>query len=279
MTSVALMRIPTGEISLLRNLFQVMATRGLSYEVADTPEQIAKAEIVIVDADNQTAMALWGTLKEQQPGVVGILVAKHPAPGDDGFWVQRPLNSMKLLTALGKVDLKRAPRRNEKAPVPGTSAMRGSRILVIDDSATVRTQLSLTLGDQGMHVEAADTGEAGLHLISTRHFDLIFLDVVLPGADGYQICKTIKKNKLKQRIPVVMLTSKSSPFDRVKGSLAGCDSYLTKPVELRKLVEVLQKHLANRANAPERGNVGALASDPTQEDWAEATQNMAVKWR
>jgi twitching motility two-component system response regulator PilG len=86
-------------------------------------------------------------------------------------------------------------------------------------------------------------------MLSQHNIDLVFLDVMLPGADGYQICKTIKKNRLKNSVPVVMLTSKSSPFDRVKGSLAGCDSYLTKPVEFRKLVEVLEKFRVRRTES------------------------------
>lgn len=263
MTSVALMCMPTPEVSLLRSVFQVVATRGLSFEIAETPDEISRAEIVVLDADNTTAMALWSALKEQQPGTMGILVAKKPPTGDGQVWVQRPLNSMKVLAALGKADLKRAPKRSEQAlPAEGTSMLKDLRVLVIDDSETVRKQLELALGDQGIDVQTAETGELGLHMLSSCPYDLIFLDVVLPGADGYQICKTIKKNKSKQRIPVVMLTSKSSPFDRVKGSLAGCDTYLTKPVELRRLVEILHKHQARRA-AVDRTQDVALTIAPT----------------
>jgi two-component system cell cycle response regulator len=262
MTSVAFMRIPTGEISLLRNIFGVIATRGLLYEVAETPDQISTAEIVVVDGDNSTAMTLWNTLKDERQGIVGILVAKKPIAGDGQLWIQRPLNSMKVLAALGKADVERNPSRVTKRSVEQRAAPRtlnGMRVLIIDDSATVRKQLELALGEQGLYVLSADTGELGLHLLSMHDFDLIFLDVVLPGADGYQICKTIKKNKLKHGVPVVMLTSKSSPFDRVKGSLAGCDTYLTKPVELKRLIEVLRKHLTRSANAADAASKLALA--------------------
>jgi twitching motility two-component system response regulator PilG len=73
-------------------------------------------------------------------------------------------------------------------------------------------------------------------------YDIIFLDVILPGADGYQVCKHIKKNPLLKQTPVVMLTSKASPFDRVRGSLAGCDTYLTKPVDYQEFKQVLEKY-------------------------------------
>lgn len=76
-----------------------------------------------------------------------------------------------------------------------------------------------------------------------NNYDLIFLDVVLPGIDGYQLCKSLKRGKDKKKTPVIMLTSKSSPFDRVKGALAGCDAYLTKPVKQETFQKVVKKYL------------------------------------
>ena len=68
--------------------------------------------------------------------------------------------------------------------------------------------------------------------------------MVLPGIDGYQVCKLIKSNKQAiKRTAVVMLTSRSSPFDKLRGSLAGCDEYLTKPVDENHLLEVIAKFL------------------------------------
>jgi twitching motility two-component system response regulator PilG len=72
--------------------------------------------------------------------------------------------------------------------------------------------------------------------------------VVLPGIDGYQVCKLIKSNKQAvKRTAVVMLTSRSSPFDKLRGSLAGCDEYLTKPVDENHLLEVISKFLPQGA--------------------------------
>ena len=116
--------------------------------------------------------------------------------------------------------------------------------MVVDDSPTVRKQLELELEASNIHVDSAETGESGLDLMGKNPYDIIFLDVMLPGADGYQVCKHIKKNPLRKQTPVVMLTSKSSPFDRVRGSLAGCDSYLTKPVDYEEFRQVLEKYAA-----------------------------------
>jgi two-component system, cell cycle response regulator len=118
-----------------------------------------------------------------------------------------------------------------------------TRALVIDDSPTVRKQLELALRAINVDVDSVESGEDGLKLLATKRYALIFLDVVLPGWDGYQICKTIKKDAAIRETPVVMLTSKSSPFDRIRGSLAGCDTYLTKPVEGTVFNNVLKKYL------------------------------------
>ncbi len=78
-------------------------------------------------------------------------------------------------------------------------------------------------------VDLAETGEEALELINNNTYDIIFLDIVLPGVDGYEVCKTIKEGKGKNT-PVILLTGNSSPADRIKGNLSGCDTYLIKPV-------------------------------------------------
>jgi len=266
MTCVALMRLPSTEVALVRSFMDVVAARGLAYKLADNPEQSSHAEVYVIDADSQTAMSLWTSVRQQRRGVIGILISKSPAIDDGQIWVQRPLNSMKLLTALGKADLRRNPNGNPnrtKKPMI-TGSLHGTRVLVIDDSMTVRKQMEMALGDQGVQVFVADSGESGLHMLSQNNIDLVFLDVMLPGADGYQICKTIKKNRQKHTVPVIMLTSKASPFDRVKGSLSGCDAYLTKPVEFRKLIEVLDKFRVRRLEESGRDAITISGTAPAR---------------
>jgi two-component system, cell cycle response regulator len=93
-------------------------------------------------------------------------------------------------------------------------------------------------------VDGAESGEqAWAYLQNGTAYALIFLDVVLPGVDGYTLCKTIKKDTQYKHIPVIMLTGKDSPFDRVRGKLARCDMYLTKPVTHEQLQAVIKHHL------------------------------------
>ena len=100
-----------------------------------------------------------------------------------------------------------------------------------------------------MTVEFAETGERAIDVIGTKHFDLILLDVVLPGIDGYKVCKLIKRDKLKKQIPVIMLTGKSSPFDHVKGALAGADTYLNKPVNQITFDKAVSRYLSKVVGA------------------------------
>jgi len=90
--------------------------------------------------------------------------------------------------------------------------------------------------------EFAASGEEALFKISKLHFDMIFLDVMLPGMYGYDVCKMIKKNKDNALMKVVMLTSKDKTFDKIRGTMAGCDGYLTKPVDEMKLRAIIERH-------------------------------------
>ena len=114
--------------------------------------------------------------------------------------------------------------------------------LVIDDSRLVRSQMELLLDEYDLASEFAEDAESGLLLAKQKHYELIFLDVMLPEMDGYKACKFLKSDKGTKNTPVVMLTSKSSPFNRMHGALVGCDRYLTKPVDPDKVEKVLRHY-------------------------------------
>ncbi|HET9472894.1 MAG TPA: response regulator [Steroidobacteraceae bacterium] len=116
------------------------------------------------------------------------------------------------------------------------------RVLAVDDSPLMRTFLQNKLAPYGIQPEFAASGEEALFKISKQHYDMIFLDVMLPGMDGYDVCKMIKKNKDNALMKVVMLTSKDKTFDKIRGTMAGCDGYLTKPVDEMKLRAIIERH-------------------------------------
>ena len=93
-----------------------------------------------------------------------------------------------------------------------------------------------------MKADLSSTAEEGIDRLKAMLYDVIFLDVVMPGMDGYTACKRIRQIPNYKNVPIVLLTSKSSSFDKLKGALAGCDTYLVKPINHNNFEDVLKKH-------------------------------------
>lgn len=117
------------------------------------------------------------------------------------------------------------------------------RVLVVDDSNLIRELMRLTLGPMGFDIDFAPTGEQALEKVNQTMYGLIFLDAMLPGVDGYKVCKTIKANKATRPTPIIMLTSRGTSNDKVLGAMAGANAYLVKPIDRVKLVEAIQQNL------------------------------------
>ena len=113
--------------------------------------------------------------------------------------------------------------------------------LVIDDSAAIRKQLELELRDANISADFAESGEQALEMIKTTQYDLIFLDIIMPGIDGYETCKNMRSITDYKKTPIIMLSGKTSPLDEVQGVIAGATTYLTKPVKSDKLQETLNR--------------------------------------
>ena len=120
---------------------------------------------------------------------------------------------------------------------------RRPRALIVDDSPTVRRQLSLALHQIGLDSEAVASAREALEVLAMRRYELVLADVVMPDMDGYKLTRAIKRNRALRGMPVIILTSRSSPFDLARGALAGCDAYLTKPVPFRALEAAIVKQL------------------------------------
>jgi DNA-binding response OmpR family regulator len=126
---------------------------------------------------------------------------------------------------------------------PDGSLIERLRVLVVDDSPTVRQQLAQAFNRMGIISEVAASAKEALSRLAETTFNLALIDVVMPEMDGYKLTKEIKRNKACKQMPVIILTSKSSPFDLARGALAGCDTYLTKPVPLKELETAVVKQL------------------------------------
>ncbi len=109
-------------------------------------------------------------------------------------------------------------------------------ILVIDDEADIVELVVYNLKKEGFDVDTAHDGEQGLKNIGSKRYDLIFLDLMLPGIQGVELCKMVRNNPDTSRIPIVMLTAKGEEIDKILGLEVGADDYITKPFSPRELV-------------------------------------------
>lgn len=118
-----------------------------------------------------------------------------------------------------------------------------SRILVVEDTLDSLRMLSSILADAGYQTLVANTGEKALERVELMQPDLILLDILLPGLDGYAICRELKARDATRAIPVIFMSALHEPFDKVKGFQLGAVDYLTKPIEPAELLVRVQTHL------------------------------------
>jgi len=145
------------------------------------------------------------------------------------------------------------------------------RILVIEDERDIAELIRLHLDDLGFSVTITGDGNAGLRIASADAWDLVILDLRLPGIDGLEICRRLRQNS--GSVPVLMLTSKSSELDRVVGLEIGADDYVTKPFSVLELIArvkaILRRaELSRRPTAQEKREVhaGCVTIDPATRD-------------
>lgn len=125
----------------------------------------------------------------------------------------------------------------------------GIKVMVIDDSNTIRRSAEIFLNQAGCQVILAEDGFDALAKITEHLPDVVFVDIMMPRLDGYQTCSLIKKNTRFSATPVVMLSSKDGLFDKARGRMVGSNEYLTKPFTKDTLLTAVQRHTTQRAAA------------------------------
>ena len=115
------------------------------------------------------------------------------------------------------------------------------KVLVVDDSNTIRRSAEIFLKQGGHQVLLAEDGFDALSKVNDYQPNLIFCDILMPRLDGYQTCAIIKRNEKFSSVPVVMLSSKDGVFDKARGRMAGAQDYLTKPFTKDQLLQAVQQ--------------------------------------
>jgi len=121
-------------------------------------------------------------------------------------------------------------------------ALKGVKVMVIDDSNTIRRSAEIFLNQAGCEVILAQDGFDALSKITDHEPDVVFVDIMMPRLDGYQTCSLIKRNAKYRTTPVIMLSSKDGLFDRARGRMVGSDEYLTKPFTKDTLLTAAREH-------------------------------------
>ncbi len=122
-------------------------------------------------------------------------------------------------------------------------SLNGLKILVVDDSKTIRRTAETLLTKEGCQVFTAIDGFDALSKIADHQPDLIFVDIMMPRLDGYETCSLIKHNKMFKDTPVIMLSSKDGLFDRARGRIVGSEQYLTKPFTKDELLGAISNQI------------------------------------
>lgn len=129
------------------------------------------------------------------------------------------------------------------------------KVMVVDDSKTIRRTAETLLQREGYNVITAEDGFEALAKIADHKPEIIFIDIMMPRLDGYQTCALIKNNAEFKATPVIMLSSKDGLFDKAKGRIVGSDQYVTKPFSKVEILEAIANHLPQAGASPANGEV------------------------
>ncbi len=123
------------------------------------------------------------------------------------------------------------------------AGLNGLKVMVIDDSKTIRRTAETLLKREGCEVVTANDGFEALAKIADQHPHIIFVDIMMPRLDGYQTCALIKNNQVFKTTPVIMLSSKDGLFDKARGRIVGSEQYLTKPFTREELLDAIRTYV------------------------------------
>ena len=228
------------EVRVLKSIFTLAPQLSENFSLTD-PSQLDDVDVFLVDADDPQVLEKWKQIKQSNNLATSLMLSDRAEVPDADVILQRPIRIQKLIAALDDI-------LQEQTHTNGAGALAEPEIsaLIVDDSYPVRKYMEHKLSaliKEPLKLSFAASGEEAIDKVNSKNYDIIFLDVMMEGVDGYKVCKAIKASK---KVYIVMLTSKKSPFDKVRGTMSGCDAYVTKPPSDDCLVKEVQKCIQNR---------------------------------
>jgi len=252
---VATFGISDSELEVLRRIFVVSADRPITYRLLHPGEESRKPRIMMLDRENPSNVYSWANAHKDMPRQPPTVILTQNEPESGKLTLRRPLIATRVLAVLDRA-VKTLDTTGTSSASAELSAFEPDdvemepgkryRALVVDDSLPVRKQIAKALDKVNVEASFAENGEQALARLDGTNYHIIFLDVIMPGIDGYEVCKKIKRDPETKHIPVVLLTGCSTRLDRVKGKMSGCDAYLVKPVSKDEFYQTVRKHLAQK---------------------------------
>ena len=260
----------------LKKIFQLSQDRSKSYAFKDFSAE--KIDILMVNTDDLLAVGEQTKRQQAQPELVVVTVSRNISIQTGAYHIKPPLLSVRVLRVLDQIDVRSEipvvvepasvnmpvkmghavpvrpatqpgvipadtvqPNVQASMPVNLETSPADYQVLVVDDSPTMQKALQIELqrSSISVDVECAASGEEALQKVEAKIYDFVFLDIMMPGIDGYETCKAMRKRSEMKKTPIIMLSAKTSPLDEVKGIMAGSTTYLTKPIEPEEFQKLL----------------------------------------
>ncbi len=259
---VAFLGFEAADEDRLSRIFQMVRLNERKY-IAAGFSATERSDILLVNYDSPSALRKKKMILAAYPQTQVVAVSRGPLIESPVHHIRGMLIAARVLSVIDKVfveprseilsdsskidaisklqqftqisELQKAQitiNDKDKLVVPVTTQI-GYRALVVDDSPAIQKslELNLTTLPQMSLIDFAISGESAIEKAESVQYDLIFLDVMMPGIDGYETCARLRKMVEYKKTPIVMVSGKTSPLDEVKGVMAGCTTYLTKPVQ------------------------------------------------
>ena len=231
------------EKRVMKSIFTLSPALKESYILTGSKE-LEKADLVMVNVDDPNVIIQWNELLRINNLVSPMTLSAKGRTIYGVVPLGLPIRLQKLVEALANVVTEHT---SFKIPEGSSKSEAPLHILVVDDSFPVRKYMEQKLTELvrlPTRFSFAESGEQAVQKFQNCTYDMVFLDVTMGGADGYKVCKVIKSE---YNTYVVMLTSKKSPFDKIRGTMSGCDAYVTKPPEDQRLLDEIQKCVRRRS--------------------------------
>lgn len=223
------------EVRVLRSIFTLAPQLSEKFSLTP-PDQLDEVDVFLVDADDSRSVEKWHQIKRANGLATSLMLSSQSESVVGDVVLQRPIRVQRLISALDDILQEQTQTSN-----PDKINQLEVCVLIVDDSYPVRKYMEHKLGElirEPLKLSFAASGEEAITKVNKKKYDIIFLDVMMEGVDGYKVCRAIKASK---KAYIVMLTSKKSPFDKVRGTMSGCDAYVTKPPSDECLVKEVQK--------------------------------------